>query len=113
MLNTAAPEDKIALTHDAWWRFNVGGLPIGVGVPPDEPARPQRPQVTCFPCQVKAATSTGIPRDICAAHNLISGPVVRVTFVQSSQPVIPDVQRVPAREIPKPKDSGLPLNVCM
>ncbi|XP_042480373.1 uncharacterized protein HI_0077 isoform X2 [Macadamia integrifolia] len=69
VLSTGDPLTKSRLSHLAYSRWRSEGLPLGVSKPPDQPARPPRPQLVS-PKEIPAPKNSGLPLNAYMLHNL-------------------------------------------
>ncbi|XP_051136631.1 uncharacterized protein LOC127255220 [Andrographis paniculata] len=69
VLSTADPIAKAKLSHAAYTKWCVEGLPIGVSDAPSRPTRPPKPQLVS-PKEIPSPKSSGLPLNAYMLHNL-------------------------------------------
>ncbi|KAL5864755.1 hypothetical protein ACOSQ3_002269 [Xanthoceras sorbifolium] len=69
VLSTSDPLSKSKLSHLAFSKWRSLNLPIGVSVPPSQPARPPKPELVS-PKEIPAPKNSGFPLNVYMLHNL-------------------------------------------
>ncbi|PIA32963.1 hypothetical protein AQUCO_04200005v1 [Aquilegia coerulea] len=69
VLSTSDPLAKSKLSHLAYSKWRHGELSIGVSTPPNQPARPSKPQLVP-PKEIPVPKNSGLPLNAYMLHNL-------------------------------------------